>query len=124
MIFKNSLFLKSYPKFLFLIKLFIITHSLISKESLYFFKKNNEYDFLEDYLKSCSNEDIINFTYVQKSKMPKVSIISAVYNKEQYILRFIHSIQYQNFFEYEMILIDDCSTDNSVKLSFRILSKI
>jgi len=116
MIFKNSIFLKSYPKFLLLIKLFLISQPFISKESLHFFWKRNEYDFLEDYLKSCSNEDILNFTNIQKSKMPKVSIISAVYNKAQYLLRFIHSIQLQNFFEYEMILIDDCSTDNSVEL--------
>ena len=51
-----------------------------------------------------------------KVKNPKISIISPVYNREKYIARFLKSIQYQNFKEIEIILIDDFSRDNSVKL--------
>jgi glycosyltransferase involved in cell wall biosynthesis len=36
-----------------------------------------------------------------------------VYNREKYILRFLISIQSQNFKDIEIILIDDCSIDNS-----------
>ena len=76
----------------------------------------NEYDNLEDYLIQCSKGNIINFKFIKRIKEPKISIISAVYNKEPYILRFLHSIQEQNFLDYEIILIDDFSKDNSVEL--------
>ena len=47
---------------------------------------------------------------------PKVSIISPVYNREKYLLRFLKSIQYQKFNDLEIIFIDDFSKDNSVKI--------
>ena len=59
---------------------------------------------------------IKNFKSVLKNYEPKISIISAVYNRELYILRFIHSIQEQNFMDYEIILIDDHSEDHSLEL--------
>ena len=47
---------------------------------------------------------------------PKVSIISPVYNREKFILRFLRSIQNQKFKDVEIIFVDDCSKDKSVKL--------
>jgi glycosyltransferase involved in cell wall biosynthesis len=47
---------------------------------------------------------------------PKISIISSIYNREKYILRFLRSIQNQYFDEIEIILVNDGSNDNSVKL--------
>ena len=51
----------------------------------------------------------------KKIKNPTISIISAVYNKEKYILRFLRSIQNQFFDNIEIILVDDFSLDNSIK---------
>ena len=45
--------------------------------------------------------------------MPKVSIISPVYNAEKYIETTINSILSQSLSDWELILIDDCSKDNS-----------
>ena len=56
---------------------------------------------------------------IQKKKKiinPKVSIISPIYNREKYILRFLNNIQNQNFQDIEIIFIDDYSLDNSIKL--------
>lgn len=39
-----------------------------------------------------------------------------MYNRERYILEFLSSIQYQNFKDIEIILVDDCSKDNSIKV--------
>lgn len=46
-------------------------------------------------------------------KMPKISIIVPVYNVEYYIEKCIKSILNQVFTEFELILVDDGSTDNS-----------
>lgn len=48
--------------------------------------------------------------------MPKVSIIVPVYNVEKYIGRCIESIQKQTLTDWELILINDCSLDNSLKI--------
>ena len=44
---------------------------------------------------------------------PKISIIIPVYNVEKYLKKCIESILNQTFTNYEIILIDDGSTDNS-----------
>lgn len=45
--------------------------------------------------------------------MPKVSILMPVYNAEQYIVQALESIISQSFKDWELILINDASTDNS-----------
>lgn len=49
-------------------------------------------------------------------KMPKVSVIVPVYNVEKYIGRCIESIQKQTLTDWELILVDDCSPDNSIEI--------
>jgi len=44
---------------------------------------------------------------------PKVSIIVPVYNTEKYLRKCINSILAQTFTDFECILVDDCSNDNS-----------
>lgn len=48
--------------------------------------------------------------------MVKLSVIVPVYNVENYIDRCLKSILSQRFSDYEVILIDDQSTDNSFKI--------
>lgn len=45
--------------------------------------------------------------------MPKISIICPVYNAEIYIERCVESIQNQSLSDWELILVNDKSTDNS-----------
>ncbi len=48
--------------------------------------------------------------------MPKFSIIVPVYNVEKYIKRCLDSIKMQTFKDYEVIIINDGSTDNSLEI--------
>jgi glycosyltransferase involved in cell wall biosynthesis len=49
-------------------------------------------------------------------KTPLVSIIVPLYNKEKYILECLHSIAAQDFLDWECIIVDDGSEDDSVNL--------
>ena len=48
--------------------------------------------------------------------MPKVSIIIPVFNKDKYISATIESILRQKFTDYEVIAVNDGSTDNSLQI--------
>ena len=49
-------------------------------------------------------------------KNPKISVIMAVYNEEKYIREAIESILNQTFRDFEFIIVDDGSTDNTPKI--------
>ena len=73
----------------------------------------NEEKKIENYLIVCNATKSLNTKYLKKINEPKVSIISPVYNREKYLIRFINSIQRQKFNNFEIIFIDDFSKDNS-----------
>ena len=45
-----------------------------------------------------------------------VSIVIPMYNAEKYIGVLLESILAQTFTDFEVIVVDDCSTDNSVEV--------
>jgi len=48
--------------------------------------------------------------------MPKYSIIVPVYNTEKYLEKCIESLRNQTYTDFEVILVDDCSTDDSYEI--------
>ena len=44
---------------------------------------------------------------------PRVSVLSAVFNVEEYLCRFLDSVINQSYSEWELILVDDGSSDSS-----------
>ena len=81
-----------------------------------FIEFDREINNIKKYYELNNNGTLINKKKFTKVNKPKVSIISAVYNRDKFILRFLRSIQNQFFDEIEIIFIDDCSLDNSVKI--------
>ena len=56
-------------------------------------------------------------------KQPKVSVIVPVYNVEKYIEKSIISICVQDFSNYEIIIVNDGTKDDSMKIVDSVLSK-
>ena len=48
--------------------------------------------------------------------MPQVSIITPTYNCAEFIVQTIESVLAQSYADWEMIISDDCSTDNTLEV--------
>lgn len=55
--------------------------------------------------------------------MPKVSIVLPVYNGERYLDRSLESILKQTFDDWELIVVDDCSTDATPQIISKYVKK-
>jgi glycosyltransferase involved in cell wall biosynthesis len=55
--------------------------------------------------------------------MPKVSIVVPVWNEEKYLEKCLDSIKTQNFKDFEVIIVDDCSTDNTKRIIEEFVGK-
>ena len=62
-------------------------------------------------------QDIFNSSTCEKNIKPKVSVILPFFNAEKTISRAIKSIAEQSFSEFELILIDNNSTDKSLNIA-------
>ena len=110
--------MKINKKMIYVLKKSVIIKLLINLFFFltYFLKNFIEFKKIENYLKFCTNIKQSKVEKFQKFEFPKISIISPVYNRNKYLLRFITSIQNQTFKNIEIIFIDDCSSDNSVEI--------
>lgn len=55
---------------------------------------------------------------LRKTKiMPKISVILPVYNGESYLRESIESVLNQTYTDFELIIVDDCSTDRSIAIA-------
>ena len=82
----------------------------------YFLSYTFDIKNIENYFRLCNSGRLINKKKYKQNKFPKVSIISPVYNREIFILRFLRSVQNQKFNDIEIIFVDDCSKDKSVNV--------
>lgn len=80
----------------------------------YFMKRKNQLNF-KQYIEFCMDEKIINYTNIKYREDPYISVIIPVFNKKNSLIRSIKSIQSQTLKNIEIIIIDDCSTDNTNK---------
>ena len=66
---------------------------------------------VELYFEHCGGPEMLD--HAEYDSRPKFSIIMANYNNAQYIAQAIESVRRQTFKEWELIIVEDCSTDNS-----------
>ena len=67
------------------------------------------------YIKICLKNKLI-LKNIKIINNPKISIIMPIYNGGKYLYYSLRSIQNQKLKEIEILLIDDCSTDDSIKI--------
>ena len=53
---------------------------------------------------------------VVTDKIPLVSVIIPMYNSAKFITQTLESLAYQTMKDFEVVVVDDCSTDNSVEV--------
>ena len=90
-----------------------------NKNITYFISKdkNEEYKDAQEYIYMVFNGTLYNPNKIlKKSHKPKISITMAVYNAEGYLRTALLSIQNQDFKDIEIIMVDDCSLDNTISL--------
>ena len=73
---------------------------------------NHEINFY-NFTKLCVEEKLINFSNFTTNYTPQISVILPSFNKENILMKSIRSIQNQSFKNIEIIIVDDCSSDNS-----------
>ena len=68
------------------------------------------------YTNSCANNILVDKKKYPLIKNPKISAIIPIYNGGKYLHYSLRSIQNQKMKDIEIIIIDDCSTDNSLDI--------
>ena len=81
-------------------------------------KIKNNYEKTVQLAKEILSEFDIKNNYVElkKTSSPIFSIIVPVYNVQNYIAQCIKSIQNQTFYDFEILVVDDCGTDCSMDI--------
>jgi glycosyltransferase involved in cell wall biosynthesis len=70
----------------------------------------------KDYMKNCFNGILMNNNTLYSASKPKISAVIPVYNCEDTIKAAVRSIQNQNMADIEIILVNDRSTDSTLKI--------
>lgn len=64
-----------------------------------------------------------DFSSDLRNARPAISVIIPLYNDEKYIGACLESLLAQTFSNFEVVVVDDCSTDNSVEIVENYMSK-
>lgn len=57
----------------------------------------------------------VNITSYSATEMPKMSVVLPVYNGGEYLKQSLRSVLNQDLLDFEILIIDDCSTDSSLE---------
>jgi len=70
----------------------------------------------KNYINDCNNLKRFNISKLINNKIPYISICLPVYNMEKYIERSLLSVINQSFQDFEIIIVNDNSIDNTVNI--------
>ena len=107
-----------YFSYLFFFQKIIDKFSYLNNNSYYLIEEDNKnitWPKGIKYITKCLEGNIINKT-TNSSKFYKISVIIPVFNSNKTIAYSIRSIQNQNFIDFEIILVNDFSNDNSKEI--------
>ena len=99
---------------------FIVTYDEAATQmyvyhSRYYLKKETINHFNE-YINICLNGTLIDNNVYSLPSQPKITVIIPIYKGGKYLYYSLRSIQNQKLKEIEILLIDDCSPDDSVQI--------
>lgn len=97
-----------------LLLFFILYRSFPFIEIIFLYK--NELLFYKNYILDCKKRKIINSEEKLQNTYPYFSVIIPVYNAEKYIESALFSTINQSFKNFEIIVIDDFSNDNTTTI--------
>ena len=93
-----------------------LNDKVFSKEELNYHSLFNAAERAKDFInKSIEGISLNNNSFILNVN-PKISVVIPIYNCEKTIKRAITSIQNQNFTNFEIILVNDLSNDNSLEV--------
>ena len=142
----NKFIIKKEKIFKYLIFIFFI-FLIYNNSNIFLFKENKLKNKIIQYIKQSKINKIKKFKYennipqikkyihllrkgyirinsfYNNNFKPKISFVTTVYNKENYLYSFICSIQNQYLKEFELIIVDDCSSDRSIEIIKNFIAK-
>ena len=86
----------------------------------WFYSRQDDFKYQQSVLLQFENEEI---TIMLQNTNILVSFIIPVYNVDTYIARCLQSIQERSYTNFEAILVDDCSTDDSYSICQEFAAK-
>src|SRR5437016_4959476 len=60
---------------------------------------------------------LLVMTFGREIKDPEVSVIMALYNEERFVAQAIQSVLDQTYTNFELVVVDDKSTDHSLEIA-------
>ena len=109
-------FLKNY---IFFFNILFLLNNHITKNKLINLSFKKSYKFV----KKCSKSLLFTKIPYKINFIPNISIITPVYNREKTIKRAIRSIQNQDKKEFEIILVNDYSIDNTLIIIKKLMNE-
>lgn len=102
----------------------------------HFFKKLGEFLPIAEYRKASKINNKVRKVFGRRFMNPEelsepvqspfwpITIVTPVYNAEKYIARCIESVAQQDYYNYTMYIVDDASTDNTVKVAMDCINSL
>ena len=104
----------------FLIKNFILIIIILLLKSNEFLKLKNDIKYYRKYISNCQKLKLLYKNKNKYNKNPYLSIVIPAYNMEKYIERALLSILNQSFQDFEIVIINDFSNDNTISIINRL----